>query len=469
MSELLQPTAHAWTRERVGAELTGVCAALANAMGIPVAAVRTFFALGGLALVCVLPATLLLDLTPLVLYALLGIGGSVMLVYVLAWWALPLDREHEREVLAELSSAPVRGKPALRQAALPLEGGHTPFGTAVRWAILAGIVGASVAIVSVGVFPALLPDIDIQAPLAIGAGILTAGIALGTLPLSSVDTARWTGRVSSLPLAVTGAVVVGGLLLVGGALVIVGALLGVRAMGITAAATLFSLALASILVVPWTRRLWAGMREESRERALADHQAEIASHLHDSVLQTLTVIQRESTPPERMKHLARQQEVELRRWLYGNITPGSAPPYATPRAAAAPPQSLREAVTRTAEEAERAHEVPIEVVCVGDAPFVDGYQPLLLALREATSNAARHGKVGVQVFLDATGENIEVFVRDRGEGFDMSAIPEGRLGVRESILGRMARAGGFASVRGAIGGGCEVSLVLERQDNQRHG
>nr|MDK8214090.1 hypothetical protein [Enterococcus faecalis] len=75
--------------------------------------------------------------------------------------------------------------------------------------------------------------------------------------------------------------------------------------------------------------------------------------------------------------------------LYGNITPGSAPPSATPRAAAAPPQSLREAVTRTAEEAERAHEVPIEVVCVGDAPFVDGYQPLLLALREATSNAAR--------------------------------------------------------------------------------
>ena len=73
------------------------------------------------------------------------------------------------------------------------------------------------------------------------------------------------------------------------------------------------------------------------------------------------------------------------------------------------------------------------------------------------------------MFLDATGENIEVFVRDRGEGFDMSAIPEGRLGVRESILGRMARAGGFASVRGAIGGGCEVSLVLERQDNQRHG
>ena len=469
MSELLQPSASAWTRERAGAELTGVCAALAKAMAVPVGAIRAFFTLGGLALACVLPATFLLHLAPLALYALLGIGGSVMLVYVLAWWALPLDREHEREVLAELSHAPVRGKPALRQASLTLASGHTPFGTAVRWTILAGIVGASVTIVSVGALPALVPDLHTEAPVAIGAGILSAGIALGTLPLSSVDMARWTGRVSNLPLAVTGAVLLGGLLLVGGALVIVGALLGVRAMGITAAATLFSLLLASILVVPWARRLWAGMREESRERALADHQAEIASHLHDSVLQTLTVIQRESTPPERMKHLARQQETELRRWLYGNITPSSAPPYATPRASHAAPLTLREAVTRIAQETERVNEVPIEVVCVGDTPFAKGYQPLLLALREAASNAARHGKVGVQVFLDATGENIELFVRDRGEGFDMNAIPEGRLGVRESILGRMARAGGFASVRGAIGGGCEVTLVLERQEKERHG
>lgn len=469
MSDLLQPSASTWTRERASAELTGVCAALAKAMGVPVAAVRAFFVLGGLTLACVLPATLLLDLTPLTLYALLGIGGSALLVYVLAWWALPLDHEHEREILAELSNAPVRGKPGLRQAGTPLAGAHTPLGTAARWLILAGIVGTAVAIVSIGALPAITPDVNVEGPFAIGAGVLAAGIALGTLPLSSVDTARWTGKVSNLPLAVSGAVILGGLLLVGGALVIVGALLGVRAMGVTAAATLFSLLLASILVVPWAKRLWAGMREESRERALADHQAEIASHLHDSVLQTLTVIQRESTPPERMKHLARQQEVELRRWLYGNISPSSAPPYATPRAEKAPPQSLREAVADIAEETERVNEVPIEVVCVGDAPFADGYKPLLLALREATSNAARHGKVGVQVFLDASGENIEVFVRDRGEGFDINAIPEGRLGVRESILGRMNRAGGFASVRGAIGGGCEVTLVLERQEKERHG
>jgi signal transduction histidine kinase/phage shock protein PspC (stress-responsive transcriptional regulator) len=219
-------------------------------------------------------------------------------------------------------------------------------------------------------------------------------------------------------------------------------LAGVWDVGIPAVAVLAG---AALIAAPWGVRLWSDLRVEQAQRIRETERADIAAHLHDSVLQTLALIQRKADDPAEVTRLARAQERELRGWLY-----------AGPRGSQA---SLASAVTEVAHEVEDLHGIPIELVVTGDRPLDTGGTALVRALREALLNAVRHGSVPVSAYVEVGSELVEAFVRDHGPGFDVDAIPEDRLGVRESILGRMARHGGSAAVR-RLENGTEVSLSL---------
>ncbi len=211
-----------------------------------------------------------------------------------------------------------------------------------------------------------------------------------------------------------------------------------------------------LLAGPWLVRMSQDLTEERTMRIRAQERAEVAAHVHDSVLHTLTLIQRNADDPGEVRRLARAQERELRNWLYK--------PEGTGRDEE--PETLAEAVKRAAAEVEDKHGVPLEVVVVGDCPLDEGLVAQIQAAREAMVNAAKYGGEGgaVQVFAEVDGRTVFVSVRDRGPGFDLDDVPEDRMGVRESIIGRMQRNGGTARLRSPQGGGTEVELEMERAD-----
>jgi len=210
-----------------------------------------------------------------------------------------------------------------------------------------------------------------------------------------------------------------------------------------------------VIFAPWVMRLVRSLTAERAERIRSQERAEMAAHLHDSVLQTLALVQKRADDPRAVASLARRQERELRAWLGGR---GSA------RDAASGERRLGTALELAAEEVEDAHGVPIEVVAVGDLPLDDAGEAVVAAAREAMQNAAKFGGgAPVDVYAEVTGERVEVFVRDRGPGFELAAVPDDRRGVRESIVGRMQRHGGRAEIRSEPGAGTEVELSLERR------
>jgi signal transduction histidine kinase len=203
-----------------------------------------------------------------------------------------------------------------------------------------------------------------------------------------------------------------------------------------------------LVIGPFLWRLAQQVDAERREKLLSQQQADVAAHLHDSVLQTLALIQRKADDPRAVVALARAQERDLRAWLYEDP--------------AAPTSSLRAALEEAAAEVETVHGVPVVVVLVGDAALDDGLVAMIRASREAMLNAARHsGAAAVDVFAEVEGRQVDVFVRDRGSGFDPDAVPADRLGLKGSVIGRMARHGGRATVRSAPGEGTEVHLSME--------
>ena len=241
---------------------------------------------------------------------------------------------------------------------------------------------------------------------------------------------------------------------VGIALVITAGLVFLQATGALDAARDVVLAVVVVLVVlgvifaPWVLRLVRSLGAERSERIRSQERAEVAAHLHDSVLQTLALVQRNSHDPREVAALARSQERELRDWLSGR----------TEEAAGGVARSLEDA----AADVERAHGVPVEVVTVGDRYLDPAAEALVAAAREAMVNAAKFGGgAPVDVFAETGPARTQVFVRDRGPGFDPDAIPADRRGVRESILGRMERHGGKANIVSGPDGGTEVELVLE--------
>src|SRR4051812_18901382 len=186
----------------------------------------------------------------------------------------------------------------------------------------------------------------------------------------------------------------------------------------------------ALVVGPGLSRLGHALVSERRERIRADERAEVAAHLHDSVLQTLALVQRRADDPREVVRLARMQERELRTWLLG----GGAAPDTNGSA------SLGVALEEAAASVEAEQGVPVEVVRVRDCPL-DGMDPLLLAAREAIVNAAHHsGAPDVSVYLEVEPDRATIFVRDRGEGFDPGSVPDDRGGITNSIVGRMARA-----------------------------
>jgi signal transduction histidine kinase len=205
----------------------------------------------------------------------------------------------------------------------------------------------------------------------------------------------------------------------------------------------------TLILAPWWIRLVRGLADERAERVRSQERAELAAHLHDSVLQTLALMQRQAENPRDVAALARRQERELRAWLNGGRPFGERSTFAA-------------ALELAAAEAEEAHGVPVDVVAVGDAPLDDEAEALVAAAREAIVNAAKFGAGSVSVYAEAGDEEVEVFVRDRGPGFDVDAVPADRRGVRESIVGRMERHGGTALIHSVPGEGTEVELRLRR-------
>ena len=198
---------------------------------------------------------------------------------------------------------------------------------------------------------------------------------------------------------------------------------------------------------PWAIRLWRELIAERTKRVREEERAEMAAHLHDSVLQTLALIQNRAGASSEVARIARAQERELREWLYAGT--GTAD------------SDLATDLKDYAAALELGYAVRFDVVAVGRSMERSSGE-LAASAREAMLNAARHAGGDVSVYIEGSGDAVDVFIRDRGPGFDPAQVPEHRLGVRESIIGRMRRAGGVASVnRGAGGAGTEVQLHFD--------
>lgn len=262
--------------------------------------------------------------------------------------------------------------------------------------------------------------------------------------LSKQNGRSWRGQVVRL--------IVGGIFVFGGLAGVVS-----RAGGLNALTGLFFAVIAlvgglGVILLPWSRSMLSALSDERRARVRSEEKADIAAHLHDSVLQTLAIIQRKADDPRQVQALARRQERELRAWLFseGDQSIGR-------------PLSIRELVDVIAEEIEEAYGLNVDVVGVGDAPLDAPSRVLLAAMREALVNAGKHsGADKVDVYLELDEREIAVFVRDRGHGFDPSAVSADRRGLSDSIVGRLARGGGRAVIRSTPGEGTEVQLFIAR-------
>jgi signal transduction histidine kinase len=278
-----------------------------------------------------------------------------------------------------------------------------------------------------------------------GAAASAARPAGAARPPTPRDRAVTDGRRAVVAVSRTG---------LGIALVVAAGFVFLQATGALGAARDVLLGIVAVVVVlgvifaPWVVRLVRSLTEERAERIRSQERAEVAAHLHDSVLQTLAMVQRSDDPAE-VAALARRQERELRAWLAGRPAPGQG-------------GRLASALESVAAEVEEQHGVPVEVVVVGDRALDQAHEAVVAAAREAMTNAAKFGAGSpVDVYAESDGRRTQVFVRDRGPGFDPGAVPADRRGVTESIVGRMERHGGRARVTSAPGSGTEVELILD--------
>jgi signal transduction histidine kinase len=246
----------------------------------------------------------------------------------------------------------------------------------------------------------------------------------------------------------------GGLLVVVGIIGILGFLAPSSAKGFGATLTglvfgLVALAGLVLALAPLFYRVFGQLREERIARIREQERAEVAAVVHDQVLHTLALIQRNAADTTSVMRLARGQERTLRNWLY--------------KPTASPTDRLAAALEQAAAEVEDTYAIRVETVMVGDAEHDDRVAALVAATREALVNAARHAKVStVSLYAEAEEEQLSVFVRDRGAGFDLSGVDSDRHGVRGSIIGRMQRHGGHAEIRSSPGEGTEVQLTMPR-------
>ena len=316
--------------------------------------------------------------------------------------------------------------------------------TWVQW-----VLGAILAIVAIGVVAHTLPlgSLFVPSVLAI------FGAALIWRQASETQRARWW-RLSRSSLSAESGQRIGLLrILVGISLFVLAAGAVVIGTDLSAAREAFVAVIVAVVGLalitgPWWIRLVSELGEERAERIRSQERAELAAHLHDSVLQTLALIQRNSDSPREVARLARGQERELRTLLYGTRTSSG---------------QLADAVRAAAGEVEDGYAIQVEVVVVGDAVLDDKLAALVAASREALVNAAKHAGVStVSVYVEADERGATAFVRDRGAGFDIEAVGEDRHGLRNSIIGRIERHGGKVDVRSTPGTGTEIEISMPR-------
>lgn len=269
------------------------------------------------------------------------------------------------------------------------------------------------------------------------------------------------------PTVLTWARVVGGVtLIVSGLGVVILAQIDLDALRSSLLAVVVTLIGAGLLTVPLWLRMWRALEAERAARIRNEEREEIASHLHDSVLQTLALIQKQAGDAQEVARLARGQERELRKWLFGGPDADHA--------------SLAEALRIIAGEVEDQYGVTVRPVTVGDVALDPGaggeglsresFTAVLGAVREALTNAAKHsGETNIHLFAEAEREQISVFVRDRGLGFDLDQVSPDRRGLSKSIRGRIERRGGHVDIRSAPGKGTEVRIHMPRNGRTRAG
>jgi signal transduction histidine kinase len=392
--------------------LGGVCGGISRASGIDATWVRIGFVLLAIA------------------------TGVAVFVYAMAWLLIPMEGETSNIYSRAINDR--RGIRLIAAILIPLLVAmqlitstlHVPFVGIMGWPTLlaAGVVvliwrnanETEKAFIDSDVVPILGGDTHGK-----GRRWLIARIAVGVLIAAG-----------GIALLVEGHTTVAALRPVGGAVLVVGA--------------------SVIIFGPWWLSLVRDLIAERQARALAEERAQMAAHVHDSVLQTLALIQRSSDDPQNVVRLARAQERELRAWLFEGRPPGAIGEDAT---------LLAEGVGLLQRQVEADHGIAVQVVLVGDCELDDALRALLDAAREATVNSAKwSGADQVSVYAEVEPDTVMLYVRDRGRGFDPDAVPEGRQGIAQSIRARMARFGGSAVVRSAPGEGAEVQLSMPRRE-----
>ena len=417
--------------------LGGVCAGLADHLGLPVRTVRmamTIFAL---------------------------LGGAGILLYAWLWALAPQQGEGEVRPMRDTLTRPAHpegsvtarqresdlGEPASARAAARgrASGSRPPLvDRAAKWPIAELLLGTC--LLTAGIVLVLVQlGIEIRLDVILPALAVLVGVGLTWWQFADRDRPdrRMVPRV-------LGAI----------ALVAVGVLMFFVTSEQPSTFTVIAAAIAvlggvALAVAPWLLRLNRELIAERSGRAREAERAEIAAHLHDSVLQTLAAIQQRSEPGSEVARLARGQERDLREWLF-RTADGAVPPQR-----ALPEDELREHAAML----EADHAVRFEVVAVGSGGAAP--EAIVAAAREAMLNAARHAGGEVTVYLETTPARVSIDVTDRGPGFDLEGLPEGRMGVRESILGRMQRAGGEARIvpgPGGSGTAVRLSMPLEPAD-----
>ncbi len=354
-------------------------------------------------------------------------GGAGAVAYVAAWLLLP--REGEDESLA-LAAARTR-KPDLGEAL----------------AIGAIVLGVVLLVRATGFW---FNDAVVWPVALAGFGLVVIWRQADGDERSSLTGRGGRFDVHSRRMAL-GRVVIGVILVVGGVSAFLAASNAFTAIrqGVLASAGI--VAGLAIISGPWWLRLGRELSRERRDRIRSEERADMAAHLHDSVLQTLALIQRTADDPRAVVAMARRQERELRGWLYER---NEGPPG---------PDTFASALSRVAEEVEGLHGVQADVVTVGDGPVDERVAALLAAAREAMVNSAKwSGVPTLSVYGEVKDGEVSVYVRDWGKGFDLESVGADHHGIRDSIRGRMARHGGTALVRTTPGEGAEVQLRMSR-------
>ncbi|MDQ0120782.1 signal transduction histidine kinase/phage shock protein PspC (stress-responsive transcriptional regulator) [Pseudarthrobacter defluvii] len=417
--------------------IAGVCSGLAAHLGWPVKNVRLGMVLASFA------------------------GGAGLVFYAWLWIMVPTADEAARRnarrpasPIAPAVSQPAQGaaadagSPAGAPGPVPEDQGGAPV---PPWFRARGmrygkeiLLGCGLLLVA-GIMIAQLLGVDVSLGTLIPAAAVLGGASIAWMQL---DETRRAGLVDKTKADQAGG---WGRLAAGLALVVAGVLVMVSGSGSWEQTWLALLASVAVLggvvlvLLPWALKFWRDLEAERAGRIRETERAEIAAHLHDSVLQTLALIQRRAGNEHDVVRLARAQERELRGWLFQDPGRESG--------------QLSDRIKAVAGEVEDLLGNAVEVVTVGDAVMTEAHEALVQASREAMLNASRHGGGTVSVYLEASEGQAEIFIKDRGPGFELGDVPADRLGIRESIIGRMKRHGGSAAIL-STGDGTEVRLRL---------